>query len=108
LKFNKISFVGLGLGLISGYFLLKNSKSNKKYFLIGGIGLAGGLLANLIGEYFNANKEIQSLSDINYVKNTDDELFDEETGNIELIEKPLNNSNKINNQKDIFDIDLEF
>lgn len=108
MKFNKISFLGVGLGLISGYFLLKNSKSNKKYFFIGGIGLAGGLFANLIGEYFNANKEIQSLSNINYVKNTDDELFDEETGNIELIEKPLNNSNKINNQKDIFDIDLEF
>lgn len=108
MKFNKISFVGLAGGLISGYFLLKNSKSNKKYILICGMGLAGGLIANLIGEYFNANKEIQSLSNINYVKNTDDELFDEETGNIELVEEPLNNSNKINNQKDVFDIDLEF
>jgi hypothetical protein len=46
MKINAKTFAGVGLGLLAGYFLFKSK--DKKIIYIGGMGLAGGILANLL------------------------------------------------------------
>jgi hypothetical protein len=103
MKVNVKTFVGVGAGLIAGYFLIKN----KKPLYIIGAGLAGGILANLV---FNKDDKKQN--------NTSSEkrVFENEE---ELSEFTSNqNSNKREpfeigsitetSPKDYFDIDLGF
>ena len=103
MKINAKTFAGVGLGLVAGYFLFKNK--NKKFLYIGGMGLAGGLLANLL---LNRDSKKQvTLSSKNYIQSSEDELTDDETGNIELQEVP--NIMPINEPTSVsqnFDIDL--
>jgi hypothetical protein len=104
MKLNVKTFAGVGLGLLAGYFLFKSK--DKKVLYIGGMGLAGGILANL---FLNnqENKKQVTLSTKNYIKNTDDELVDDEIGVTEIQEvptiMPLNEPTSINEN---FDIDL--
>lgn len=105
MKINAKTFAGVGLGLVAGYFLFK--RKDKKFLYIGGMGLAGGILANLVLN--RETKKSITLSTKNYIQNTEDEMMDEETGNIELQEVatiiPINQSTSV---KDNFDIDLGF
>lgn len=103
MKINAKTFAGVGLGLVAGYFLFKNK--NKKFLYIGGMGLAGGLLANLL---LNRDSKKQvTLSTKNYIQSAEDELTDEETGNIELQDvptiMPINEPTSVSQN---FDIDL--
>ena len=103
MKINAKTFAGVGLGLVAGYFLFKNK--NKKFLYIGGMGLAGGLLANLL---LNRDSKKQvTLSSKNYIQSSEDELTDDETGNIELQEvqniMPINEPTSVSQN---FDIDL--
>lgn len=103
MKINAKTFAGVGLGLVAGYFLFKNK--NKKFLYIGGMGLAGGLLANLL---LNRDSKKQvTLSTKNYIQSAEDELTDEETGNVELQEvptiMPINEPTSVSQN---FDIDL--
>ena len=104
MKLNVKTFAGVGLGLLAGYFLFKSK--DKKVLYIGGMGLAGGLLANFVLTQENEKKQV-TLSTKNYIQNAQDELTDEETGNIELQEvptiMPLNQSTSVRQN---FDIDL--
>lgn len=111
MKLNTLTFAGIGVGLLAGYFLLKNKKGNKKYFLIGGIGLAGGLLGNLIAKLVETQRlENITTSSKNYIENADNELIDEETGNVELVENTPKMSAELRetSPQDYFDIDLDF
>jgi hypothetical protein len=105
MKLNVKTFAGVGVGLLAGYFLFKNK--NKKYLYIGGMGLAGGLLANLVLN--RESKKAVTLSSKNYVKATEEEMFDDETGNVELTEVPtvMPISESTTAQQN-FDIDLGF
>jgi hypothetical protein len=103
MKINAKTFAGVGLGLLAGYFLFKNK--NKKFLYIGGMGLAGGLLANLL---LNRDSKKQvTLSTKNYIQSGEDEMMDNETGNIELQEvptiMPINQPTSVSQN---FDIDL--
>jgi hypothetical protein len=104
MKLNVKTFAGVGLGLLAGYFLFKSK--DKKVLYIGGMGLAGGLLANFVLNQENEKKQV-TLSTKNYIQNAQDELTDEETGDIELQEvptiMPLNQSTTVRQN---FDIDL--
>ncbi len=65
------------------------------------------ILANLILN--RETKKSITLSTKNYIQNTEDEMMDEETGNIELQEVPtIMPINQPTSVKDNFDIDLGF
>jgi hypothetical protein len=85
MKINAKTFAGVGLGLLAGYFLFKSK--NRKFLYISGTGLAGGILANLILNKDNKKKQV-TLSTEKYILDAEDEIFDEETGNIELQSVP--------------------
>jgi hypothetical protein len=106
MKINVKTFAGIGVGLVAGYFLFKNA--DKKYLKIGGVGLAGGLLANLLLNRVDSKKPI-NLSTKEYINQAEDELTDSETGNIQMDEKSFDVPNIQQTQsKDYFDIDLGF
>lgn len=111
MKLNTLTFAGIGVGLLAGYLLLKNKQGNKKYLMIGGIGLAGGILGNLISKLRETQKlENITTSSKNYVESTDNEMTDDETGNIELVQNVPKMSAELRNTSptDYFDIDLGF
>ena len=103
MKINAKTFAGVGLGLLAGYFLFKSK--DKKIIYIGGMGLAGGILANLLLN--QKTKKPITLSTKNYIENSEDEIFDDETGDIELQDvptiMPLNQPTSVSQN---FDIDL--
>lgn len=106
MKINVKTFAGIGVGLVAGYFLFKSA--DKKYLKIGGMGLAGGLLANLLLNRTDAKKPT-TLSTKQYISQAEDELTDSETGNIQLDEKKFDIANvEQTSPKDYFDIDLSF
>ena len=103
MKINAKTFAGVGIGLIAGYFLLKN----KKPLYIGGMGLAGGILANLI---FNSkNKKSLSEKTEKYIQETENDIYEENTKEVSLEEVPTVLPNLTETSpKDFFDIDLGF
>jgi hypothetical protein len=106
MKINVKTFAGIGVGLVAGYFLFKNA--DKKYLKIGGVGLAGGLLANLILNRKDSNKP-NAISTNEYINQAEDELKDSVIGNNELNEKTFDIPNiEQTSPKDYFDIDLSF
>lgn len=106
MKINVKTFAGIGVGLVAGYFLFKSA--DKKYLKIGGMGLAGGLLANLLLNRQETKKPI-TLSTKQYISEAEDELTDSETGNIPMDEKSFEIANvEQTSPKDYFDIDLSF
>jgi hypothetical protein len=103
MKINAKTFAGVGLGLIAGYFLFKNK--DKKFLYIGGMGLAGGLLANFVLN--RETKKPVTLSTKNYIKSAEDELMDEETGNLPMVEVPtIYPLTQPTSTRENFDIDL--
>jgi hypothetical protein len=103
MKINAKTFAGVGLGLIAGYFLFKNK--DKKFLYIGGMGLAGGLLANFVLN--RETKKPVTLSTKNYIKSAEDELMDEETGNLPMVEVPtIYPLTQPTSARENFDIDL--
>lgn len=101
MKINAKTIAGVGLGLVAGYFLFKSK--NKKFLYIGGMGLAGGVLANLILNR-EAKKPITVSTD-DYIQNAQDEILD----NIEVQEvSRISTELKGTSTKDNFDIDLGF
>lgn len=84
MKINAKTFAGVGLGLLAGYFLFKSK--DKKILYIGGMGLAGGILANLI--FNRETKKPVSISTKNDIKSVEDEIIDDETDNVELQDVP--------------------
>ena len=106
MKINVKTFAGIGVGLVAGYFLFKNA--DKKYLKIGGLGLAGGILANLLLNRKDTKKPI-TLSTKEYINQAEDELTDSETGDIQLEEKSFDVPNvEQTSPKNYFDIDLGF
>lgn len=104
MKINAKTFAGIGLGLVTGYFLFKSK--DKKFLYIGGMGLAGGLLANLILNRESKKKQV-TLSTKNFIQNAEDELLDDETGNISMVEVPtIYPLNEPTSVTENFDIDL--
>jgi uncharacterized membrane protein YebE (DUF533 family) len=101
MKVNVKTFVGVGAGLIAGYFLIKS----KKPLYIIGTGLAGGILANLV---FNKDEKKQ------IVESSEKRVLEKEEEISEYI--PTENSNQREpfvigsitetSPKDYFDIDL--
>lgn len=105
MKINAKTIAGVGLGLVAGYFLFKSK--NKKFLYIGGMGLAGGVLANLILNR-EAKKPI-TISTDDYIQNAQDEILDNEMDNIEVQEvSRISTELKGTSTKDNFDIDLGF
>lgn len=105
MKINAKTIAGVGLGLVAGYFLFKSK--NKKFLYIGGMGLAGGVLANLILNR-EAKKPITVSTD-DYIQNAQDEILDNEMDNIEVQEvSRISTELKGTSTKDNFDIDLGF
>ena len=103
MKINAKTFAGVGLGLIAGYFLFKNK--DNKFLYIGGMGLAGGLLANFVLN--RETKKPVTLSTKNYIKSAEDELMDEETGNLPMVEVPtIYPLTQPTSARENFDIDL--
>ena len=106
MKINVKTFAGIGVGLVAGYFLFKNA--DKKYLKIGGVGLAGGLLATLLLNRKDTKKPT-TLSTKEYINQAEDELTDSETGDIQMDEKKFNVPNiQETSPTDYFDIDLGF
>jgi hypothetical protein len=104
MKINAKTFAGVGLGLFAGYFLFKSK--NKKILYIGGMGLAGGILANLLLNR-EASKKPITLSTKDYVKSAEDELLDEEKGSLPMVEVPtITPINEPTSVRQNFDIDL--
>lgn len=104
MKINGKTFAGVGLGLVAGYFLFKSK--DKKFLYIGGMGLAGGLLANLLLNRDSKKKQV-TLSTKNYIQNAEDELLDDETGDLPMVEVPtIYPLNEPTSAKENFDIDL--
>jgi len=101
MKINAKIFAGVGLGLVAGYFLFKNK--NKKLLYIGGMGLAGGILANLILNR-EAKKPITNSSN-NYLKKVEDELLDKDNIEVQEVSR-MSSELKSTSPKDYFDIDL--
>jgi hypothetical protein len=103
MKINAKIFAGVGLGLVAGLFLFKKNKN--KFLYISGTGLAGGLLANFILK--RETKKPVTLTTKNYIKSTEEELLDEETGDLSIIEAPIVLPIKEqSSKKENFDIDL--
>ena len=104
MKINAKTFAGVGLGLVAGYFLFKTK--DKKFLYIGGMGLAGGILANLILNR-EQSKKTTTLSTKNYIKSAEDELLDEEIDGLPMVEVPtILPLNKPTSTIENFDIDL--
>lgn len=104
MKINAKTFAGVGLGLVAGYFLFKSK--DKKFLYIGGMGLAGGILANLLLNR-EASKKPITLSTKDYVKSAEDELLDEEIGSLPVVEVPtISPTNEPTSVRQNFDIDL--
>jgi hypothetical protein len=104
MKINVKTFAGIGVGLVAGYFLFKNA--DKKYLKIGGVGLAGGLLANLLLNRDSKKKQV-TLSTKNYIQSAEDELLDDETGDVSMVEVPtIYPLNEPTSVSENFDIDL--
>jgi hypothetical protein len=104
MKINGKTFVGVGLGLVAGYFLFKSK--DKKFLYIGGMGLAGGLLANLLLNRDSKKKQV-TLSTKNYIQSAEDELLDDETGDLPVVEVPMVFPlTQPTSPKEYFDIDL--
>ena len=104
MKINAKTFAGVGLGLVAGYFLFKSK--DKKFLYIGGMGLAGGILANLLLNR-EASKKPITLSTKDYVKSAEDELLDEEIGSLPVVEVPtISPTNEPTSASQNFDIDL--
>jgi hypothetical protein len=101
MKLNVKTFVGVGAGLMAGYFLLKN----KKPFYIIGAGLAGGILANLV---FNKDdKKQNNISSEKKVLENEEELSEFVTyENSNKREPFVIGSITETSPKDYFDIDL--
>jgi hypothetical protein len=103
MKINAKIFAGVGLGLVAGLFLFK--KKNNKFLYISGMGLAGGLLANFVLN--RQTKKPVILTTKSYIKSAEDELLDDETGDISVKEAPIVSPiNKSSSTKENFDIDL--
>jgi N-acetyl-gamma-glutamylphosphate reductase len=103
MKINVKTFAGVGVGLVVGYFLFKSS--NKKYLKIGAIGLAGGVLANLIQNH--QDKKNQAISTEKYIEQAQDEMTASLTGNEKMIKEPFDIASvNETSPKDYFDIDL--
>lgn len=98
MKINAKTFAGVGIGLIAGYFLLKN----KKPLYIGGMGLAGGILANLI--FNRKNKKSLSEKTEKYIQETENDIYEENTKEFPTVLPNLTETSP----KDYFDIDLGF
>ena len=104
MKINAKTFAGVGLGLVAGYFLFKSK--DKKFLYIGGMGLAGGLLANLLLNRDSKKKQV-TLSTKNYIQSAEDELLDDETGDLPMVEVPMVYPlTEPTSVSDNFDIDL--
>jgi hypothetical protein len=72
------------------------------------MGLAGGLLANLILNRESKKNQV-TLSTKNYIQSSEDELLDDETGDVELQEVPtIIPISQPTTAKETFDIDLGF
>ena len=103
MKINVKTFAGVGVGLVVGYFLFKSS--SKKYLKIGAIGLAGGVLANLIQNH--QDKKNQAISTEEYIEQAQDEMTASLTGNEKMVKEPFDIANVTETSpKDYFDIDL--
>ena len=103
MKINAKTFAGVGLGLVAGYFLFKSK--DKKFLYIGGMGLAGGILANFILN--RETKKPVTLSTKNYIKSAEDEMLDDETGDLPMVEVPtIYPLTEPTSTRDNFDIDL--
>jgi hypothetical protein len=103
MKINAKIFAGVGLGLVAGLFLFKNK--NNKFLYISGMGLAGGLLANFVLK--RQTKKPVTLTTKSYIKSSEDELLDDEIGDISVKEAPIFLSlNESSSKKENFDIDL--
>lgn len=102
MKINAKTFAGVGVGLVAGYFLIKS----KKPLYIGAMGLAGGILANLI---LNRDTEKKQITE-SITENTT--VSDDETSNFESIEdlKEVSTIANVNqtSPKDYFDLDLGY
>ena len=106
MKINVKTFAGIGVGLVAGYFLFKSA--DKKYLKIGGMGLAGGLLANLLLNREDAKKPM-TLSTKQYINQADDELTESATGDVPMDKEKFEIANvEQTSPKDYFDIDLSF
>jgi hypothetical protein len=104
MKINVKTVAGVGVGLVVGYFLFKSS--SKKYLKIGGIGLAGGVLANLIQNRQDKNKSTTPSTE-EYIKQVTEELPVIETGDKKMTEEKFDIPNVAETSpKDYFDIDL--
>jgi hypothetical protein len=105
MKINAKTFAGVGLGLLAGYFLFKSK--DKKILYIGGMGLAGGILANLLLN--RETKKPVTLSTKNYIQSTENEIVDDETGDLSMVEVPtIYPLTEPTSTKQNFDIDLGF
>ena len=101
MKINAKTFAGVGLGLVAGYFLFKSK--DKKFLYIGGMGLAGGLLANLVLN----RKEKNPVTTKKYIESAEEELPNEETGTLPVVEVPtIYPLTERASVKENFDIDL--
>ena len=101
MKINGKTFAGVGLGLVAGYFLFKSK--DKKFLYIGGMGLAGGLLANLVLN----RKEKNPVTTKKYIESAEEELPNEETGTLPVVEVPtIYPLTERASVKENFDIDL--
>ncbi len=101
MKINAKTFEGVGLCLVAGYFLFKNN--NKKFLYISGMGLAGGLLANLVLN----RKEKNPVTTKKYIESAEEELPNEETGTLPVVEVPtIYPLTERASVKENFDIDL--
>jgi hypothetical protein len=104
MKINVKTFAGVGVGLVVGYFLFKSS--SKKYLKIGGIGLAGGLLANFVLNREDEKKPTTP-STKEYIKQVTEELPVTETVDNKMTEEKFDIANVTETSpKDYFDIDL--
>lgn len=104
MKINVKTFAGVGVGLVVGYFLFKSS--SKKYLKIGGIGLAGGVLANLIQNHQDKKKATVPTTE-KYIEQAQDEMTASLTGNEKMVKEPFDIANVTETSpKDYFDIDL--
>lgn len=104
MKINVKTFAGVGVGLVVGYFLFKSS--SKKNLKIGAIGLAGGVLANLIQNHQDKKKATVPSTE-KYIKQVQEEIKDSLTGNEKMVREPFEIANITETSpKDYFDIDL--
>jgi hypothetical protein len=101
MKINAKIFAGVGLGLVAGLFLFKNK--NNKFLYISGMGLAGGLLVNLVLN----RKEKNPVTTKKYIESAEEELPNEEIGTLPVVEVPtIYPLTERASVKENFDIDL--